>query len=132
YKCYMTEEEVETEREERRAKGQVPKHAGAHRNLTDEQIDAFKAEDREPSIRIKVPETTTYTFNDIVRGNVSIDSSDYGEWVIVKKNGILMYNFAVVIDDYLMNIIHVLCCVEHVSFHPCHLMHYVMYVWHVP
>ncbi|HLR54883.1 MAG TPA: glutamate--tRNA ligase [Pseudogracilibacillus sp.] len=132
YKCYMTEEELETEREEQRAKGQVPKHSGAHRNLTDEQIAAFKAEGREPSIRIKVPENTTYTFNDIVRGNVSIDSSDYGDWVIVKKNGIPTYNFAVVIDDYLMKITHVLRGEEHISNTPRQMMLYDMLGWEAP
>src|SRR5699024_12281358 len=100
---------------EQRAKGQVPKHSGAHRNLTDEQIAAFKAEGRETSIRIKVPENTTCTFNDIVRGNVSIDSSDYSDWVIVKKKGIPTYNFAVVLYDYLMKITHVFSSVQHIS-----------------
>src|SRR5699024_7630962 len=108
------------------------KHSGAHRNLTDEQIAAFKAEGREPSIRIKVPENTTYTFNDIVRGNVSIDSSDYGDWVIVKKNGIPTYNFAVVIDDYLMKITHVLRGEEHISNTQRQMMLYDMLGWEAP
>lgn len=132
YKCYMTEEELEEEREEQRAKGQVPKYSGAHRNLSAEQIAAFEAEGREPSIRIKVPENTTYTFNDIVRGNVSIESSDYGDWVIVKKNGIPTYNFAVVIDDYLMAITHVLRGEEHISNTPRQMMLYDMLGWEAP
>src|SRR5699024_7127050 len=124
YKCYMTEEELETEREEQRAKGQVPKHSGAHRNLTDEQIAAFKAEGREPSSRIKVPENTTYTFNDIVRRNVAIDFSYYWGWVIVKQNGIATYYFEVVIDDYLMYITHVLRGEEYISNTPLQMMIY--------
>src|SRR5690625_1563575 len=63
YECYMTEEELEHEREEQRAKGQVPKYSGAHCNLTKEQIEAFRKEGRTPSIRIRVPENRTYTFN---------------------------------------------------------------------
>lgn len=132
YECYMTEDELEEEREQQRAKGQVPKYSGAHRNLTQEQIAAFKAEGRKPSIRIKVPENTTYTFNDIVRGNVSIESSDYGDWVIVKKNGIPTYNFAVVIDDYLMAITHVLRGEEHISNTPRQMMLYDMFGWEAP
>ncbi|HLQ95719.1 MAG TPA: glutamate--tRNA ligase [Pseudogracilibacillus sp.] len=132
YECYMTEDELEEEREQQRAKGQVPKYSGAHRNLTQEQIAAFKAEGRQPSIRIKVPENTTYTFNDIVRGNVSIESSDYGDWVIVKKNGIPTYNFAVVIDDYLMAITHVLRGEEHISNTPRQMMLYDMFGWEAP
>src|SRR5699024_10404180 len=66
YECYMTEEELEAEREEQRANGQVPKYSGAHRDLTKEQIDAYRAEGRQPSIRIRVPQNKTYTFPDIV------------------------------------------------------------------
>ena len=132
YKCYMTEEELETEREEQRAKGQVPKYSGAHRNLTEEQIAAFEKKGRKPSIRIRVPENKTYTFNDIVRGNISFESSDFGDWVIVKKNGIPTYNFAVVIDDYLMNITHVLRGEEHISNTPRQMMVYEALGWEAP
>lgn len=73
YKCYMTEEELDKEREEQRAKGQVPKYSGAHRNLTQEQIEEFEKEGRKPSIRFRVPDNHTYTFHDIVRGNITLN-----------------------------------------------------------
>src|SRR5699024_10220645 len=81
YKCYMTEEELEAEREDQRAKGQAPKYSGAHRRLTEEQIAAYEAEGRKPSIRFRVPDNKTYTFPDIVRGDISFESSDFGDWV---------------------------------------------------
>ncbi len=62
YECYMTEEELEQEREEQRAKGQIPKYSGAHSNLTEEEIEAFRKEGRKPSIRLRVPKNKTYTF----------------------------------------------------------------------
>lgn len=132
YECYMTSEELEAEREEQRANGQVPKYSGAHRNLTDEQIAAFKAEGRKPSIRIRVPENKSYTFPDIVRGNITFESSDFGDWVIVKKDGIPTYNFAVVIDDYLMSITHVLRGEEHISNTPRQMMIYEALGWEAP
>ncbi|HLR79819.1 MAG TPA: glutamate--tRNA ligase [Bacillota bacterium] len=132
YKCYMTEEELEAEREAQRAKGQIPKYSGAHRNLTDEQIAEFEREGRKPSIRFRVPENVTYTFKDIVRGKISIESSDFGDWVIVKKNGIPTYNFAVVIDDYLMNITHILRGEEHISNTPRQMMIYEALGWKAP
>jgi len=132
YKCYMTEEELEEEREEQRAKGQVPKYSGAHRNLTPEQIEQFEAEGRKPSIRIRVPENVTYTFDDMVRGTISFDSSDFGDWVIVKKNGIPTYNFAVVIDDHLMEITHVLRGEEHISNKPRQMMIFDAFDWEAP
>ncbi|MBR7795436.1 MAG: glutamate--tRNA ligase [Bacillota bacterium] len=132
YKCYMTEEELEAEREQQRASGQVPKYSGAHRDLSEEQITAFEKEGRQPSIRMRVPENETYTFNDIVRGEITFESSDFGDWVIVKKNGIPTYNFAVAIDDHLMEITHVLRGEEHISNTPKQMMVYNAFDWDAP
>jgi len=132
YKCYMTEEELEREREEQRAKGQVPKYSGAHRQLTAEQIEAFEQEGRKPSIRMRVPENKSYMFNDIVRGNITFESSDFGDWVIVKKNGAPTYNFAVTIDDHLMRITDVLRGEEHISNTPKQMMVYEAFGWEPP
>lgn len=132
YECFMTSEELEEEREAQRAKGLAPKYSGAHRNLTQDQIDAFRAEGRQPSIRIRVPENHTYRFSDIVRKDVTFESSDFGDWVIVKKDGIPTYNFAVVIDDHLMEISHVLRGEEHISNTPRQMMIYEAFGWEVP
>lgn len=132
YECFMTEEELEAEREAQRAKGQVPKYSGAHRHLTEEQKEAYRKEGRKPAIRFRVPDNKTYTFNDMVRGEISIDSSDYGDWVIVKKDGIPTYNFAVVIDDHLMQITHVLRGEEHISNTPRQMMIYEAFGWEIP
>ena len=132
YECYMTEDELEEEREAQRQKGQVPKYSGAHRDLTEEQKEAFRQEGRQPSIRIRVPENKTYHFNDIVRGTISIESSDYGDWVIVKKNGIPTYNFAAAIDDHLMDITHVMRGEEHISNTPRQMMIYDAFGWEAP
>lgn len=132
YKCYMTEEELDHEREEQRANGQVPKYSGAHAHLTAEQIAQFEAEGREASIRFRVPEGETYTFDDIVRGPITFESSDFGDWVIVKKNGIPTYNFAVAIDDHLMEISHVLRGEEHISNTPKQMMVFDAFNWEIP
>ncbi len=132
YKCYMTEEELDQEREEQRAKGQVPKYSGAHSNLTAEDIAQFEQEGRKPSIRMRVPANQDYTFNDIVRGNIKFESSDFGDWVIVKKSGTPTYNFAVAIDDHLMQISHILRGEEHISNTPKQMMVYEAFGWGAP
>lgn len=132
YRCYMTEEELEAERAEQRSNGQVPKYSGAHRDLTPDQIAEFEAEGRKPSIRMRVPENVTYTFSDLVRGKITFESSDFGDWVIVKKNGIPTYNFAVAIDDHLMQISHVLRGEEHISNTPKQMMVYNAFGWDAP
>lgn len=132
YKCYMTEEELEKEREEQRARGEVPKYSGAHRNLTEEQRRQFEAEGRKPSIRIRVPDNKTYTFNDIVKGKITFESKDFGDWVIMKKDGTPTYNFAAAIDDHLMQISHVLRGEDHISNTPKQMMIYEAFGWDVP
>lgn len=132
YRCYCTEEELEQEREEQIARGETPRYSGKHRNLTEEQCQAFEAEGRKASIRFRVPEGKTYTFDDMVKGPISFESDISGDFVIVKKDGIPTYNFAVVVDDYLMNITHVLRGEDHVSNTPRQLMLYEALGWEPP
>jgi len=132
YRCYCSEEELEQEREEQIARGETPRYLGRHRNLTAEQCAAFEAEGRVASIRFRVPEERTYTFNDMVKGAISFDTTEMGDFVIVKKDGIPTYNFAVVLDDHLMRISHVLRGEDHISNTPRQLMIYEAFGWEAP
>ncbi len=132
YRCYCTEEELEKEREEQLARNETPRYSGAHRNLTAEQQQAFEAEGRVPSIRFRVPENRVYSFDDMVKGTISFDTAEMGDFVIVKKDGIPTYNFAVVLDDYLMKISHVLRGEDHISNTPRQLMIYEALGWEAP
>ncbi|WP_150275514.1 glutamate--tRNA ligase [Paenibacillus tepidiphilus] len=132
YRCYCTEEELEAEREEQTARGETPRYSGKHRNLTEEQRLAFEAEGRIASIRFRVPEDRTYTFDDMVKGPISFTTQDMGDFVIVKKDGIPTYNFAVAVDDHLMAISHVLRGEDHISNTPRQLMIYEALGWEAP
>ncbi|MGG4551667.1 glutamate--tRNA ligase [Paenibacillus humicus] len=132
YRCYCTEEELEQEREEQMARGETPRYSGKHRDLTPEQCAAYEAEGRQASIRFRVPEGRTYTFHDLVKGEITFQSETSGDFVIVKKDGIPTYNFAVVLDDHLMNITHVLRGEDHVSNTPRQLMIYEAFGWEPP
>ncbi|WP_392450093.1 glutamate--tRNA ligase [Staphylococcus massiliensis] len=132
YKCYMTEDELEAEREAQRARGEMPRYGGQHANLTKEEEEAFEKEGRKPSIRFRVPKDKTYQFNDIVKGDVSFDSNGIGDWVIVKKDGVPTYNFAVAIDDHYMEISDVIRGDDHISNTPKQLMIYEAFGWEPP
>lgn len=132
YKCYCSEEELEAEREAQIANGENPQYSGKCRHLTAEQQAAYEAEGRKPSIRLKVPANKVYSFDDMVKGNVSFESDGIGDWVMVKKDGIPTYNFAVAIDDYLMKISHVLRGDDHISNTPKQLMVFEALGWEVP
>lgn len=124
YKCYMTAEELEAEREEQVANGLPPRYSGKHAHLTKEEQDQFEKEGRRPSIRIRVPQDRTYSFNDMVKGELSFEGKDFGDFVIIKNDGVATYNFAVAIDDHLMEISHVLRGDDHVSNTPKQLVVY--------
>ncbi|MBP0727034.1 glutamate--tRNA ligase [Bacillus sp. RG28] len=125
YKCYCTEEELTAEREAQMAAGlPTTRYSGKCRHLTAEQRAEKEAAGAEHTIRFAVPENDTYEWEDIVRGNIKFESKDIGDWVIVKKNGIATYNYAVVIDDALMEISHVLRGEEHISNTPKQMMVY--------
>jgi nondiscriminating glutamyl-tRNA synthetase len=124
YKCYCTEEEIEAEREEQSARGETPHYSGKCRHLTAEECSQHESKGLRPSIRFKVPEGKTYTFDDMVKGTVSFESEGMGDWVMIKKDGTPTYNFAVTIDDYLMKISHVLRGDDHISNTPKQLMVY--------
>jgi nondiscriminating glutamyl-tRNA synthetase len=132
YKCYCTEEELEAERESQVEKGENPQYSGKCRHLTDEQRAAFEAEGRQPSIRLMVPANKVYSFDDMVKGNVSFESEGIGDWVMVKKDGTPTYNYAVAVDDYLMKITHVLRGDDHISNTPKQLMVYEALGWEAP
>lgn len=132
YKCYCTEEELEQEREAQLARGETPRYSGKCRHLTNEQRAALEQEGRQPSVRFLVPENRTYAFDDMVKGDISFETGDMGDFVIIKKDGIPTYNFAVVIDDALMKITHVLRGQEHISNTPRQLMIYEALGWTAP
>ena len=132
YKCYCTAEELEAEREEQSARGETPQYSGKCRHLTADEQAKLEAEGRMPSIRFAVPKGKTYTFNDMVKGEVSFESDGIGDHVIVKKDGIPTYNFAVTVDDYLMKISHVLRGDDHISNTPKQLMIYEALGWEAP
>lgn len=132
YKCYCTEEEIEQEREEQIARNEMPRYSGKHRNLTQEEREAFEKEGRLPSIRFRVPEGKVYRFNDMVKGDISFESDGMGDYVIVKKDGTPTYNFAVTVDDHLMKITHVLRGEDHISNTPKQMMIYEAFGWDIP
>ncbi|WP_162140219.1 glutamate--tRNA ligase [Haploplasma axanthum] len=84
------------------------------------------------AIRFKVPANETYEFNDLVRGTLRFESKEVEDWIIMKDNGIPTYNFAVVIDDHLMEITHVLRGEEHITNTPKQIMVYRAFGWDVP
>ena len=116
YHCYCSEEELERSREEQLANGiAAPQYNRRCLHLSQSEKQAFIDQGRKPVVRIKLNDHLKIDFVDLVRGPVSFNNDDIGDWVLIKSNGIPTYNFAVVIDDYLMDITHVFRGEEHLS-----------------
>ena len=114
YPCYCTEEELEAERAELIFRKMMPRYMGKCRNLSDEARKAMAEAGRQPSYRFKVG-TGRITFRDLIRGAMKFDADAMGDFIIVRSNGIPAYNFAVVVDDHLMKISHVIRGEDHLS-----------------
>ena len=124
YHCYCTEEELEAERQALMAKGETPRYLGRCRNLGEADKARLAAEGRRCTVRFKVPENRQISFADLVRDTVTFDSNGIGDFVIVKSDGIPVYNYAVVLDDALMHITHVIRAEEHLSNTPRQILVY--------
>jgi nondiscriminating glutamyl-tRNA synthetase len=126
YKCYCTEEELQAEREEMIKAGKDKLHYSRKCYYLNEEKDLPYV------LRFKVPDNESYTFNDLVKGEVTFRSEDVGDWVMVKQNGIPTYNFACAIDDHLMAISHVLRGEDHITNTPKQMMIYNAFGWEAP
>jgi nondiscriminating glutamyl-tRNA synthetase len=124
YYCFCTPEQLEAERQAALAAGAAPKYSGRCRAL-DPATAKRRADDGEAAaIRFAVPSGRDVTFRDLVRGDVTFNTSVIGDPVIVRSDGRPAYNFAVVIDDGQMEITHVIRGEDHISNTPRQLLLY--------
>ena len=132
YYCYCTEEELEESRTQQLAEGKTPVYNDHCRSLTEEEIAKYKESGRKPVIRLRVPKEGVFAFDDMVRGHVTFQASGVGDFIIMKSDGIPVYNFAVVVDDALMNITHVIRAEEHLSNTPRQIAIYQALGYDIP
>src|SRR5919198_310485 len=124
YYCFCTVAQLEAERQEALAAGRPARYAGTCRRLTREQADARLAAGERPAIRFRVPGDRDVAFTDLVRGEVRFHTDVIGDPIIVRADGHPAYNFAVVIDDALMEVSHVIRGEDHISNTPRQILLY--------
>jgi glutamyl-tRNA synthetase len=132
YPCYCTAEEVDAMRKEAQNNNLPPKYDGRCRHLTCEQRKQREVDGRTAVIRFKMPQSGTTILDDLIRGRVEFDNFLLDDFVIMKANGVPTYNFACVIDDYLMKITHVLRGDDHISNTPKQMQLYTALDWPMP
>lgn len=124
YYCFCTPADLEAEREKQRAAKQPFRYARTCRDLDPEVAKARAAAGEHYSVRIKIPTEGSITVHDLIHGDVTFNMDQFDDFVIVKSNGMPTYNFAVVVDDHLMGMTHVLRAEEHLSNTPKQLLIY--------
>jgi glutamyl-tRNA synthetase len=132
YHCFCSAETLERERQALLSAGLPPKYGGTCR-----AIDAAAARSRlgagEPAVvRLRVPEGRDVQFDDLVRGRVSFHTDVIGDPVLLRSDGTPAYNFAVVIDDGLMQVTHVVRGEDHISNTPRQILLYEALGWASP
>lgn len=132
YKAYDSTEELALQHKEQEDKGVASfRYDPTWLKLSKEEI-AKRDANKEYSIRLALPKNINYEWDDLVRGKISVNSDDIGDFVIVKSDGYPTYNFAVVVDDHQMEITNVLRGEEHITNTPKQLAIYKAFNWTPP
>lgn len=124
YRCYCTKERLSEVRESQKLQKQSIGYDGYCRNLTHQQVQSFDNSSTPYVVRFKMPQEGVTSVNDIIRGEVEWQHNLLDDFVLIKSDGFPTYHLAVVVDDYLMNISHVLRAEEWLSSTPRHILLY--------
>lgn len=132
YYCFCTEERLAEMRTLQKAAKKLPKYDRHCLNLSPQEIDEKLKQGIPFVVRLKVPDNQIISFIDTVRGEIKINSNDVDDQVLIKSNGIPTYQFAVVIDDHLMEITHILRGEEWITSTPKQILLYQAFGWEIP
>jgi glutamyl-tRNA synthetase len=123
YHCYCTKEELDEEREQAKEQRNPYIYSGKCRNLSSEERKKYEAGGRKPSVRLKVDDKLI-TVRDLVKGDVEFRTGILGDFIIVRPNGMPMYNYASAIDDITMKTSHIIRADEHLANTPKQILVY--------
>ena len=133
YHCFCSEEQLEMDRYHALRNMLPPKYVGRCRNISRDEARKRIEGGETATIRFRVPdENREVAWDDLVRGRVSFMTDVIGDFVMVRSDGIPAYNYAVVIDDALMEISHVIRGEDHISNTPRQMLLYEAFGWKPP
>jgi len=132
YHCFCSKERLDRLRETQKNDGMTSKYDGHCKHLSQEEIN-IKIKAGEPHvIRLNLPENREIEFVDRIKGRVTVNTSDLDDQVLMKTDGFPTYHMAVVIDDHLMEISHVVRGDEWLISTPKHIYLYEAFGWNPP
>ncbi|TAK13773.1 MAG: glutamate--tRNA ligase [Anaerolineae bacterium] len=130
--CFCTREELDTSRQEQKARGVQARYAGPCRELPAETAHARVAVGEDHVIRFKMPKDGSITIVDRLRGDITFENRNLDDYVIVKSDGLPVYHLAAMVDDHLMGITHVFRGEEWIPTFPLHAHIYRAFGWQEP
>jgi len=132
YYCFCSKERLEQVREAQRAEKKPPRYDQHCRNLSKEEVQERIGAGEEHVVRLKVPVNQEVKFTDLLRGEIVVNSNEIDDQVLMKSDGYPTYHLAVVVDDHLMKISHVMRGEEWISSTPKRILLYQAFGWQLP
>ncbi|MFV1949677.1 MAG: glutamate--tRNA ligase [Anaerolineales bacterium] len=132
FHCFCSAEKLSQVREEQIKDNQNPHYDGTCRSLAAEQASQMVEAGESYVIRFKTPQTGRTTCTDLLRGDITVENSSLDDMVLIKSNGIAVYHLAAMVDDYLMDITHVIRGSEWLPTFPIHVLIYRALGWKEP
>ena len=133
YRCFCSRERLEILRDEQRLKGETPRYDNYCRDIRKDDSHLRFSSGEMNVVRMKIPQKPeTIILNDLIRGKVSIETSELEDQVLLKSDGFPTYHLASVVDDHLMKITHVVRGEEWLPSFPKHLLLYRYFGWEPP
>ncbi len=132
YRCYCTSERLEAMRAEQRRNKRPTGYDRHCRRLADAMRTRREAEGIPSVVRFAVPEAGVTVFTDLLRGDIQVDNRQLRDEVLLKADGLPTYHLAAMVDDFLMNITHILRGEEWLATAPLHKLIYDAFGWEMP
>lgn len=132
YHCFCSKERLQEVKEKQISQKIPPMYDGHCRELSLEEVEKKLAENQESVIRLKVPKGEKIKFTDLIRGEIVVQSDIINDQVLMKSDGYPTYHLAVVVDDYMMDITHIMRGEEWISSTPKHILLYQAFGWDLP
>ncbi len=132
YYCFCTRERLEEMRKKQQQEKKLVMYDKHCRSIRMDEAKQRVTNGETHVIRMKIPESTKLTYKDEIRGEITVDSNTVDDQVIVKSDGFPTYHLAVVVDDHLMEITHLLRGPEWLSSTPKHFLLYDYFGWEKP
>jgi glutamyl-tRNA synthetase/nondiscriminating glutamyl-tRNA synthetase len=132
YRCFCSAGQLEADRQQALAEGRPPQYVGRCRDISAADARRRVENGEKAVVRFRVPADREIVFQDVVRGEVRFHTNVIGDPVLVRSDGVPAYNFAVVVDDALMAITHVIRGEDHISNTPRQMLLYEAFGWTAP